>query len=457
MARQRYIGLTKQVLSNGGFSSIDYLYGPYSSITEGLKAVPSEYRALGRTLGIITDGVVKEYWFESGIKDSDLIPKFLDTHDIHTHTNKEELDKIDQDLSKSADVIHNSFKTKDFVAGERGKGASIDNDGNAELQSIIVHQFVEFAELRWNKTSIYLGTEIRSYGGGIIESVTPDKDSDGNEILTGTIKLHLNAGEIGKIAVDDICWGVFHDGMNEVNDSADYDDLKGVIKYAGYFTTFFRITSIIETTYNSIFTYALRQVSDSWTKPLHPRAMMHFAQRGNFTNTSRQDFKISTLMYEKIYEKVATWELSDDNVTYFNGYKEYFSKSGITLGNGRTMYISNVVIDGTIQQFENLGVTMSFDTGGDNFLAYGESKTVKSIIKDGYGRNVTANFDTWAVTRESGDTQADLVWNAKAVINGGVFTVQWTDTKNDLGSGLSTLFNVTATKGTTKTTSSIEF
>lgn len=82
MARQRYIGLTKQVLSNGGFSSIDYLYGPYSSITEGLKAVPSEYRALGRTIGIITDGVVKEYWFESGIKDSDLIPKFLDTHDI---------------------------------------------------------------------------------------------------------------------------------------------------------------------------------------------------------------------------------------------------------------------------------------------------------------------------------------------------------------------------------------
>ena len=244
--------------------------------------------------------------------------------------------------------------------------------------------------------------------------------------------------------------------MDEVNDSADYDDLKGVIKYAGYFTTFFRITSITETTYNSTFTYALRQVSDAWPKSLHPRAMMHFAQRGNFTNTSRQDFKLSTLRYEKIYEKVATWELTDDNVTYFNGYKEYFSKSGITLGNGRTMYTSNVVIDGTIQQFENLGVTMSFDTGGDNFLAYGESKTVKSIIKDGYGRDVTANFDTWAVTRESGDTQADLVWNAKAVINGGVFTVQWTDTKNDLGSGLSTLFNVTATKGTTTTTATIE-
>ena len=369
----------------------------------------------------------------------------------HTHNNKTELDKIDQNLSTSADVVHNSFKTKGFVAGIGGKGASCDNNGNAELQSIKVNQFAEFAELRWNSVQVFLGTEVKSYGGGIIETVTPDKDSDGNELLTGTIKLHLNKGEIGKIAVDDICWGVFHDGMGNDNDAADYDNLKGVIKYAGYFTTFFRITSITDTAYNSVFTYALRQTSDTWSKSLHPRAMMHFAQRGNFSNTSRQDFRITTFKYEKIYEKISTWDLSDDNCTYFNGYKDFFSKTGIELGNGRSMYISNVVIDGVIQQFEKISSVMEINIEGDNFIGEGETKNVSCVIKNGYGQDITSSVKTWQVTRESGDEAEDNIWNLAHTSFSGAIALTLSDLGSHALTNISTLFTFTANGTITNT------
>lgn len=128
MARQRYIGLTKQVLSNGGFSNIDYLYGPYSSITEGLKAVPSEYRALGRTLGIITDGVVKEYWFESGIKDSDLIPKFSDPSDyeamLSNYCTKGNLSTVMQDFETTFTGITDALDSR-VTAIEKAEGTAL--------------------------------------------------------------------------------------------------------------------------------------------------------------------------------------------------------------------------------------------------------------------------------------------------------------------------------------------
>ena len=52
--------------------------------------------------------------------------------DSHIHANKELIDKIDQDLSTSSDVIHNSFKTKGFVAGLTGAGAGMFSDYNGK-------------------------------------------------------------------------------------------------------------------------------------------------------------------------------------------------------------------------------------------------------------------------------------------------------------------------------------
>lgn len=56
-------------------SSIDALYGPYNSINEALLAIPLNRRKKGRTIGIIKDNKVIEYWWESGLTDNDLVKK----------------------------------------------------------------------------------------------------------------------------------------------------------------------------------------------------------------------------------------------------------------------------------------------------------------------------------------------------------------------------------------------
>ena len=55
--------------------NLDTYYGLYDSIEEALKIIPPRMRSKGRTVGILEDGSVVEYWFESGIEDSDLIVK----------------------------------------------------------------------------------------------------------------------------------------------------------------------------------------------------------------------------------------------------------------------------------------------------------------------------------------------------------------------------------------------
>ena len=56
-------------------ANIDSLYGPYESKEEALAAVTARRRVMGRTLGIIENGSVVEYWWKSGVTDLDLVPK----------------------------------------------------------------------------------------------------------------------------------------------------------------------------------------------------------------------------------------------------------------------------------------------------------------------------------------------------------------------------------------------
>ena len=99
---------------------------------------------------------------------------------------------------------------------------------------------------------------------------------------------------------------------------------------------------------------------------------------------------------------------------------------------------------------------MSFDGGGDNLIAYGEIKHFNAIIKNGYGTEATSLFSNWAITRNTGDTASDNLWNASAVISDtGEFDVYWTSEKSDLGAGLATIFTVTAIKDGEATTGNL--
>ena len=168
------------------------------------------------------------------------------------------LSKVFEDSARQLIQFSKGITIGDFISGQFGKGASIDGMGNAELNSLTIREFIETPEYRCNRVTIQIGNRWRAAGGGIIKEVIPDTDSDGNQLTTGTIVLHLQDGEIGKIAVDDICQGIWHEGMNiEDNESDDYDDGIGNFKFAGFYTAYFRITEIIDTQHNSRVRYAL--------------------------------------------------------------------------------------------------------------------------------------------------------------------------------------------------------
>lgn len=70
-----YYTVMGPILSQVATANADSQYGPYDSLSAALTAVESPTRAIGKTVGIMVNGSVVEYWFKSGITDSDLVVK----------------------------------------------------------------------------------------------------------------------------------------------------------------------------------------------------------------------------------------------------------------------------------------------------------------------------------------------------------------------------------------------
>ena len=56
-------------------ANVDSDYGTYATISDACAAIPFELRALGKTVGIIENGSVVEYWWKSGTADANLVKK----------------------------------------------------------------------------------------------------------------------------------------------------------------------------------------------------------------------------------------------------------------------------------------------------------------------------------------------------------------------------------------------
>ena len=69
--------IRSQATDNSGkpFPNIDDKYGPYASTAAALTAISKSGRAMGLTVGIITNGIITEYWFQGGVDDANLLPK----------------------------------------------------------------------------------------------------------------------------------------------------------------------------------------------------------------------------------------------------------------------------------------------------------------------------------------------------------------------------------------------
>lgn len=350
---------------------------------------------------------------------------------------------------------------ENFAEGQTGFGGKIDGDGAAQLDSLTLRSYLEVPELRFNRVSIQVGNRWRAPGGGIIDHVVIDCDENGNELYSGTAYLHLEEGEIGKVYGDDICQGIWHDGINpSENATDDFDDSKGNFKFSGFYTAYFRIDKVLSVNggTNNAFHYSLRN-DGKWKLFKHPASMMHFVCYGNFSNADRQQSRYSTLTYERYLTEVNTWEFSESNIAAQFGDLSNLSVFGLKM-DGYSAYLKNIYMSGTIKQFEAIGRKMVIDQSLNGYMAPDETETVTVQIVDGYMQDHTNEYN-FKVERDTGDAASDAVWNAKPEhLNcGSVFNISFDDLHiNAEHGGISTMFYVTATNGKDNAvTASIEY
>lgn len=354
-------------------------------------------------------------------------------------------------VSKETASLHEGAQFgESFADGQAGFGGKIDGRGVGYLESLTLRSFLEAPEYRFNRISIRVGNDWRAAGGGIIESVEIDHDEGGNELQRGTVYLHLEEGEIGKIAVDDICQGIWHDLITLSNNSTDdYDDGIGNFRFGGFFTAYFRIVEVMSVNggINNAFRYVLR--SDKHWKALHhPASMMHFVAYGNFSDKTRQSSRYSTLTYERYLKDVNDWEFTENMLAAQFGDLSNLSIFGLNM-KGYSAYLNNIYMSGTIQQFVKLGRKMHIDQSLGGYMAPDEVETVTVSVLDGYMQDHTEEY-TFMVERNTGDTAADDVWNAmpEHINCGSTFEISFEDLHiNPNHGGISTLFYVTADNG----------
>lgn len=66
--------------------NLDANYGPYQTIKEAIAALPREIRTVGLTVGIRKSNVIKEYWFNGGIENENLVIKQVESGDKPVQT-----------------------------------------------------------------------------------------------------------------------------------------------------------------------------------------------------------------------------------------------------------------------------------------------------------------------------------------------------------------------------------
>ena len=144
------------------------------------------------------------------------------------------------------------------------------------------------------------------------------------------VTLKLEEGEIGAVAVGDICMGIFHDFDPSNNATADSDDGRGNRTFAGFATVYFRITEVLGDR-NEQFRYELRPLSATFTKQIDPMESMTFVAYGSFTNTARRSSRYSTRTYQRYLRNVSDWEFTAENIAAQFGDLTNLSVFGIQM------------------------------------------------------------------------------------------------------------------------------
>lgn len=228
-----------------------------------------------------------------------------------------------------------------YASGITGVGGFINEKGAGELESLFIRRFLEVPELRYNRVGISVGDDWSAPGAGVIESV--DKEQK-------LVTLKLEEGEIGAVAVGDICMGIFHDFDPSNNATADSDDGRGNFSFSGFATVYFRITEVLGDR-NEQFRYGLRPLSATFTKQIDPMESMTFVAYGSFTNPARQSSRYSTRTYQRYLRNVSDWEFTAENIAAQFGDLTNLSVFGIQMS-GYSAYLDNIYLQGMISSLD---------------------------------------------------------------------------------------------------------
>lgn len=199
-----------------------------------------------------------------------------------------------------------AFMTYNFVSGAYGSGASIDNNGDAEMNSLFVRQFISAPKFVFNEISVTKAEQWNTNGYGTIESVDTEEH---------IISLHLEGNDYGSLQVGDICRGIYADIDNahdsDKNTEGALDDCNFVL-HKGFFTTYFYVKKII-TSEKGKFVFEYGKRSEATPDPC---AYMDFAQYGSFTDDKRQSsmyFSSRGNSYIEVLDGVCNWEIYTEN------------------------------------------------------------------------------------------------------------------------------------------------
>lgn len=298
------------------------------------------------------------------------------------------------------------FGKDGFAEGMTGFGAKIGEDGRGEMRSLKVWEELIVPLLVYNRVDIVIGDKWRSPGAGVIESVTPDTDAEGNLLPSGTATLKLEDGEIGAIAVDDMNMGIWHfgDGRDATEDS---DDGIGNFNFAGFTTAYWRITEIQDKD-NKTFRYVLR---DGYN--VHPQPQMKFSCRGNFTNEKRQTSVYETRTYTRMLWRQNDWEIGKRNIALQYGDLSNLNIFGIN-ATGYAFYGNSLYFTGTVTQIREDGTEVMVandrtDWNPGDFAAYYDRVSYQGglwlcIAKDGTNTIPSKDDPAWLQQVKAGDS-----------------------------------------------------
>lgn len=291
-------------------------------------------------------------------------PKYMDDKALSKRHN----DKTDFDIelknlraNGTIDVFGNLTAHNAITVGTYNKGvegAHIDFYGNAEFESIVGRSFLEVPELRYNRTTITVGNKWQTKGAGIIERVWTGDNADNADLkaelsltsLEGVAKLKLEDGEVGAIALNDKCQGVFH-FLGKKNDPSTADSKDGNFHFAGFTTVYFLVKEIYTAktlpaavraqlddgeavSENQYFRYELRAATcadlpaedrNQWTDTSHPQPTMNFAAYANATDSDRQSSRLTTTTYQLNLAGMTDWTYTQDNIMLIIGWLDGFT------------------------------------------------------------------------------------------------------------------------------------